>query len=44
MDLLPKVLSATPKQFELLTKEITTKPSTPNGRINQDTIILKVLK
>jgi hypothetical protein len=44
MDLLPKVLSATPKQFELLTKEIKTKPSTPNGRINEDTIILKVLK
>lgn len=44
MDILPKALSSTAKQFELLTKEITTKPSTPNGRINEDTIILKVFK
>ena len=44
MDILPSALSSTPKQFELLTKQITTKPTTPNGRINEDTILLRVLK
>lgn len=43
MDILPKVLSSTPKQFDLLMKEITTKPTTPNGRLNEETILLKVL-
>jgi hypothetical protein len=44
MDILPSALSSTPKQFEKLVKEITTKPSTPNGRINEDTVLLRVLK
>ena len=44
MDILPRALSSTPKQFEKLVKEITTKPSVPNGRINGDTILLRVLK
>jgi len=44
MDILPQALSSTPKQFEKLVKEITTKPSVPNGRINGDTILLRVLK
>ena len=44
MDILPSALSSTPKQFETLVKQITTKPSTPNGRINEDTILLRVLK
>lgn len=44
MDILPSALSSTPKQFETLVKQITTKPTTPNGRINEDTILLRVLK
>ena len=44
MDILPQALSSTPKQFELLAKGITTKPSLPNGRLNEDTILLRVLK
>ena len=44
MDILPSALSSTPKQFEKLVKGITTKPSTPNGRINEDTILLRVFK
>jgi len=42
-EFLPMVLSKTPKQIDAEWKKLTTKSSTPNGRINVDTILLKAL-
>jgi len=42
-EFLPMVLSKTPKQIDAEWKKLTTKSSTPNGRINTDTILLKAL-
>lgn len=42
-EFLPMVLSKTPKQIDAEWKKLTTKSSTPNGRINADTILLRVL-
>ena len=43
-DILPLILTKTPKQIEkLVWKTITTKISPPNGRINADCILLRVL-
>jgi hypothetical protein len=39
---LPLVLSKTPKQVDFEWSKLTTKPGVPNGRINVDTILLKV--
>lgn len=44
MEILPKALASSPKQFTQLTNGLTTKPSKPNGRINEHVILLKVLK
>ena len=41
-EFLPKVLSGTVKQVDTAWKSLTTKTSTPNARINKDTILLKV--
>ena len=41
-EFLPKVLSGTVKQVDVAWKSLTTKTSTPNARINKDTILLKV--
>ena len=44
LDFLPSFLSRTPKQIDDLWKlYITTKTFAPNGRINKDTILLRVL-
>ena len=43
LDILPKALACNAKQFEKLASEFTTKPGTPNGRINENIILLKVL-
>lgn len=41
-EFLPKALSGTVKQIDSAWKSLTTKTSTPNARINKDTILLKV--
>ena len=44
LDFLPSFLSRTPKQIDDLWKlYITTKTFTPNGRINKDTVLLRIL-
>ena len=40
---LPIFLSKTPKQIDEAWKDITTKTFVPNGRINKDTVLLRVL-
>ena len=42
-DYLPMFLSKTPKQIDEAWKGITTKTFSPNGRINKDTILLRIL-
>jgi|TARA_B110000908_G_scaffold167151_1_gene219571 hypothetical protein len=42
-DLLPTVLSKTNKQINTAWDKLTTKQSKPNGRINDDTVLLKVM-
>lgn len=41
MDILPMVSTKTPKQFTKILDGIKTKPSVPNGRINEDTVLLR---
>jgi hypothetical protein len=41
-DLLPLVLSKTPRQIDNSWKKLTTKDSSPNGRLNEDTILMRV--
>lgn len=41
-DLLPLVLSKTPRQIDNAWKKITTKDSSPNGRLNDDTILMRI--
>ena len=41
-DMLPLILSKTEKQLEKFWKDITTKITSPNGRINKDCIIMRV--
>lgn len=43
LDMLPDIIKRTPKQLEKVLNSITTKPSKPNGRINNDTILLRIL-
>lgn len=43
LEFLPMFLSNTPKQINDLWKDIKSKTFTPNGRINKDTILLRVL-
>lgn len=40
-DVIKSVLSGTPHSLKLVMGKLTTKPSTPNGRVNPDTIILR---
>lgn len=42
-EFLPVVQSKTPKQIDQQWKQLTTKTSVPNGRLNADTILLRVL-
>jgi len=42
-DFLPIVLNKTPKQIDSEWKNLTTKSSVPNGRLNKDTILLRAL-
>ena len=42
-DFLPFVLGKTPNQIDKEWKNLTTKTTVPNGRINKDTIILRVM-
>jgi len=42
-ELLPMFLTKTPKQIDVGWKDLTTKTFAPNGRINKDTILLRVL-
>ena len=42
-DILPDVLKKTPKQIDSILKTIKTKVKVPNGRINKDTILLRVM-
>ena len=43
LDFLPIVLQKTPKQINDAWKTLKTKTKVPNGRINKDTILLRVL-
>ena len=42
-DILPDILKKTPKQIDNLFSSLSTKISVPNGRLNDDTIILRAL-
>lgn len=42
-EFLPIALTKTPKQIDTEWKKLTTKTTVPNGRINSDTILLRVL-
>lgn len=42
-DFLPIVLNKTPKQIDGEWKNLTTKQSVPNGRLNKDTILLRAM-
>lgn len=42
-EILPDVLKKTPKQIDSILKTIKTKVKVPNGRINKDTILLRVM-
>jgi hypothetical protein len=42
-DFLPLVLSKTSRQIENAWKKLTTKDSSPNGRLNEDTILMRTL-
>jgi hypothetical protein len=42
-EFLPLVLNKTPKQIDTEWKKLTTKTSVPNGRLNNDTILLRVM-
>ncbi len=42
-EFLPEIFDRTPKQISKAWSELTTKSSVPNGRINSDTILLRVL-
>jgi hypothetical protein len=41
-DLLPLVLSKTPRQIDNAWKKLTTKDTSPNGRLNEDTILMRM--
>jgi hypothetical protein len=41
-DMLPLVLSKTTRQIDNAWKKITTKDSSPNGRLNEDTILMRI--
>jgi len=41
MEILPKVAQCTPRQFSKLLDGLKTKPAVPNGRINEDTVLLR---
>jgi len=43
LDFLPIVLQKTPKQIDDAWKLLKTKTKEPNGRINKDTILLRIL-
>lgn len=43
-DVLPLVLTKTPKQIDNIWKGLTTKTSEPNGRINKDCILLRAME
>lgn len=42
LDILPTVAKCTPRQLTKLLDDIKTKSSVPNGRLNEDTILLRV--
>lgn len=42
-DILPLVLSKTARQIDNAWKKLTTKDASPNGRLNEDTILMRVL-
>lgn len=42
-EILPDILKKTPKQIDAIFKNLTTKIYVPNGRINTDTILLRVM-
>ncbi|MGB1975829.1 MAG: hypothetical protein ACPHQD_17510 [Vibrio toranzoniae] len=44
LDILPTVAQCTPRQLIKLLDDIKTKPAVPNGRINEDTVLLRVEK
>jgi hypothetical protein len=41
-DLLPLILSKTVRQIDNAWKKLTTKDSSPNGRLNDDTILMRI--
>jgi len=43
-EILPIILNGTPKQIENAWKKLTTKESKPNGRINEDVVLLRVFE
>jgi len=42
-DIVPDILKKTPKQIDNIFKSLTTKISVPNGRLNEDTILLRAM-
>lgn len=42
-EILPTLLKKSQRQIDKLLGELTTKPTKPNGRLNEDTILLRVL-
>ena len=42
LDILPTVGKCTPRQLSKLLDDIKTKPAVPNGRLNEDTVLLRV--
>jgi hypothetical protein len=42
-DILPDILKKTPKQIDNIFKGLSTKISVPNGRLNADTVLLRVM-
>ena len=43
LEILPLILSATPKKLDKIFEELKTKPRSANGRINANMIILRTL-
>jgi len=43
LDILPEVSKCTQRQLTKLLDDIKTKPAVPNGRINEDTVLLRVI-
>ena len=43
MDILPLILDKTPNQIQKELSNLSVKVNTPNGRLNEETLLLRVL-